>query len=305
MQKIVNFPLVRIISAVVLLLFAIIAAQFGVIGLGRLLQLSLDTTSFLSGLVIAPVALVTYRLYVRLAEARSVQELSLKGAFSEFGLGMVMGAGLFTAVIGVIWLLGSYQVTGFNGPEVLLAPLAVAVASGFGEEIIFRGVIFRITEESLGTWWALGISGLIFGMLHLGNPNATLWGGIAIALEAGILLAAAYMLTRRLWLAIGLHAAWNFTQGGIFGVNVSGFEFEGLLQSHLTGPELISGGALGAEGSIVAVLICLAAGIALVIRARQIGHIVLPYWKRQSIARPLVAAKEVEPPTAKRTDKPR
>jgi hypothetical protein len=98
-----------------------------------------------------------------------------------------------------------------------------------------------------------------------------------------------------LWLAIGLHAAWNFTQGGVFGVNVSGFEFEGLLRSQLSGPELISGGALGAEGSIVAVLICLGAGIALVIRARQKGHIVPPYWKRQSIARPLAAVEEVEP----------
>jgi membrane protease YdiL (CAAX protease family) len=282
MQKLIRFPLTRIILATILLLFAITAAQFGMIGIGRVLGLNLGLTSLLSGLAVAPVSLIIYRAYVRLIEARPLSELSPEGALAELGVGLLLGAGLFTAVIGVIWLLGSYRVTGFNGVEVLLAPLAVAVASGFGEEIIFRGVIFRITEESLGTWWALGISGLIFGLLHLGNPNATLWGGIAIALEAGILLAAAYMLTRRLWLAIGLHAAWNFTQGGIFGVNVSGFEFRGLLQSQLTGPELLSGGKLGAEGSVVAVLVCLAAGIYLIVRAVQKGHVVLPYWKRKA-----------------------
>lgn len=282
MQNFIRFPLTRIILATILLLFAITAAQFGMIGIGRVLGLSLGLTSLLSGLVVAPVSLVIYRAYVRLIEARPLSELSFDGALAEFGRGLLLGAGLFTAVIGVIWLMGSYRVTGFNGVEVLLAPLAVAVASGFGEEIIFRGVIFRITEESLGTWWALGISGLIFGLLHLGNPNATLWGGIAIALEAGILLAAAYMLTRRLWLAIGLHAAWNFTQGGIFGVNVSGFEFRGLLQSQLTGPEWLSGGGLGAEGSVVAVLVCLATGIYLIVRAVQKGHVVLPYWKRKA-----------------------
>jgi hypothetical protein len=135
-------------------------------------------------------------------------------------------------------------------------------------------------EESLGSWLALAISALIFGLLHLANPNATLWGGIAIAIEAGVMLAAAYMYTRRLWLPIGIHFAWNFTQGAIFGVAVSGNEAKGLLQSTLSGPSLLSGGDFGAEASIFAVLICLAAGIYFLQKSSQQGKFIQPFWKR-------------------------
>ena len=77
------------------------------------------------------------------------------------------------------------------------------------------------------------------------NPNATLFSSFAIAMEAGVLLGAAYVLTRRLWLAVGIHFAWNFTQGGIFGGRVSGITMDGLLESQLSGPTLFSGGSSG------------------------------------------------------------
>jgi uncharacterized protein len=97
---------------------------------------------------------------------------------------------------------------------------------------------------------ALVISGLVFGLLHVANPNATLLAGLAIAIEAGILLGGVYMLTRRLWLAMGLHLAWNLTQGGVYGVAVSGHAMDGLLESALSGPAWLSGGAFGAEASV-------------------------------------------------------
>jgi uncharacterized protein len=99
--------------------------------------------------------------------------------------------------------------------------------AGVREEIVFRGLIFRIAEESLGTVWALAISATLFGVIHLIGPNATVLGALVIIFEAGILLAAAFVLTRRLWLCIGLHVAWNFTQCGIFGVAVSGTASKG------------------------------------------------------------------------------
>jgi len=148
------------------------------------------------------------------------------------------------------------------------------------EEILIRGLLFRIMEETLGTWIALAISAVIFGFLHLANPNATLWGAIAIAIEAGIMLAAAYVFTRRLWLPIGIHFAWNFSQGAIFGVAVSGNEVQGLLQSTLSGPTLLSGGAFGAEASIIAVMICLLAGIALTTLAMKKGNFIQPFWAK-------------------------
>ena len=76
---------------------------------------------------------------------------------------------------------------------------------------------------------------------------STWFSAIAIMLEAGVLLGSAYFLTRRLWLPIGLHIGWNFTQGGVFGIAVSGHPSSGLLQAVLSGPTWLSGGAFGAN----------------------------------------------------------
>lgn len=92
--------------------------------------------------------------------------------------------------------------------------------------------------------------------MHLLNPNATLVAAVAITLEAGVRLAAACLLTGRLWLSMGVHFAWNFTQGGIFGAAVSGQASTGLLRSLLQGPALLTGGDFGAEASAVAVVVC-------------------------------------------------
>jgi CAAX protease family protein len=88
------------------------------------------------------------------------------------------------------------------------------------------------------------------------------------------------VLTRRLWFVMGLHLAWNFTQGGIFAVAVSGGRASGLLTSTLTGPALVSGGEFGAEASVFAVGICLAAGVVLAWRAHAQGRFVRPRWRQ-------------------------
>ena len=232
-------------------------------------------------LALALTAIGAYYIYVRVIERRPVTELSRSGAARELGLGVLLGAGLFTLTSAILSLLGVYQVVGVGAWVGVLTVLVTSVGAGVTEEILFRGIFFRIVEEGLGSWIALLLSALFFGLTHLGNPNASLLSAIAIALEAGILLAAVYMLTRRLWLAIGLHIAWNFTQGGIFGVAISGFASDGLLQGRLTGPVLLSGGSFGAEASVVAIIVCLTAGLLLLMRARQKGRVVEPFWKRR------------------------
>ena len=149
-----------------------------------------------------------------------------------------------------------------------------------------RGIVFRILEQSLGSWIALAISAAIFGLLHVLNPGATLLNAGSVMVEAGVMLAAAYMLTRRLWLCIGIHIAWNFTEGGIFSVAVSGGNAQGLLQAKLTGADWLTGGAFGAEGSIVALAMCSAAGILLLFEAVRKGNVVQPFWSaKRSMAR--------------------
>jgi hypothetical protein len=134
-------------------------------------------------------------------------------------------------------------------------------------------------EERLGSWIALAVSALIFGLLHAFNPGATAVSTAAIALEAGILLGAAYMYTRSLWFVIGLHFAWNFTEGGIFSTSVSGSRAEGMIGVQFTGSDTLTGGSFGPEASLPAVLVCLAAGIAFIILARRSGRVVPPFWK--------------------------
>jgi membrane protease YdiL (CAAX protease family) len=147
-----------------------------------------------------------------------------------------------------------------------------------------RGVLFRIVEGSFGSWIALAFSAVLFGALHAFNPGATLTSSIAIALEAGVLLAAVFMVTRRLWMVMGLHTGWNFTEGGIFGASVSGGNAHGMLASRFHGPDALTGGAFGPEASIVAVLICLGAGAAFLWLAWRRGRFVRPFWKRSARA---------------------
>ena len=234
----------------------------------------------LGALVACVLGWIAYRAYVKLVERRRGLEFGAQGAWRELGSGLVIGAALFSATIGVLAALGLYTVQGWRAPAVLIAPLAMSVGAAVIEEVLVRGVIFRIIETSLGTWIALVISAALFGLVHLGNPNATWLAAAAISLEAGIMLAAAYVLTRRLWLPIGIHAAWNFTQGGIFSVAVSGGKTEGLLVATLNGPRWLSGGEFGAEASVVAMLLCTALGAWLLVLAARRGHFVAPFWRR-------------------------
>lgn len=100
----------------------------------------------------------------------------------------------------------------------LLGYLFVAV----WEELLMRGILFRLLERGLGTIAALVMSSLVFGLLHLGNPGATLVGALGTAVGAGVLLAAAYRVTRNLWLVIGIHWAADFWQGTVFGCTRQG-----------------------------------------------------------------------------------
>lgn len=236
----------------------------------------------LGALVACVLGWVAYRAYVKLIERRRGIEFGAQGALREFGSGLVIGAALFSATIGALAALGLYTVQGWRDPVVMIAPLAMSMGAAVIEELLFRGAIFRIIETSLGTWIALVISAALFGLVHLGNPNATWLAAAAISLEAGVMLAAAYVLTRRLWLPIGIHAAWNFTQGGIFSVAVSGGKTDGLLVANLSGPSWLSGGEFGAEASVVAMFWCTALGVWLLVLAARRGNFVAPFWKRRA-----------------------
>ncbi|MCU0922893.1 MAG: CPBP family intramembrane metalloprotease, partial [Burkholderiaceae bacterium] len=118
--------------------------------------------------------------------------------------------------------------------------------------------------------------------VHWDAAGATLQGLVSISLWAGLLLCATYVLTGRLWLGIGLHAAWNYTQGSVYSGSVSGNAApDGFFKSTLQGSEWLTGGSFGMEASVVALLVCGTAGALLMAKAVQRDLIVPPPWKRR------------------------
>lgn len=222
-----------------------------------------------------------YRGYAIFFERRSVPELSLPGMGRELGIGLLVGVGLYAACELILMALGIYRINGLNPVGTMVPAIAMALSSGVFEELLFRGVVYRSVEKWFGSWAALVVSSLVFGLSHLINPQATLEGALFIAVEAGILLAAAFMLTGRLWLSIGFHVAWNYTQSAIFSSIVSGNDAaSGLIRSTIQGPDWLTGGDFGVESSVLSLLLCTTTGIVMVVMAVKRGKIVPPIWKR-------------------------
>ena len=211
------------------------------------------------------------------------------GKLAELGLGLALGVGLISLSVAVIALLGGYRVTGIEPSPQLLVPLALGIGAGVVEEVVFRGVVLRVLDAWLGSWAALALSSLLFGLIHLANPGASLATALLLVIEAGFLLGAAYLLTRRLWLAIGLHLAWNTMQAGVFSSAVSGTGRQnGLLSVQMPGPDWLTGGSMGVEGSVVSVLLGLSAGVVMLVLAARRGR-VLPSVQAERARRTLEA----------------
>jgi len=276
-MKFLQFPLIRIILGFLVLGIAVAIAQMGMdampISKTNLLNI------FSVSIAVTFISLVYYG-FVRLVERRAVTELSFRYAPGELAIGMTISVIIFSITIGVLWVFGLYQVSGVNEWMTMIPGLVLAIFHGVYEELLIRGILFRVMEESLGTWLAMVISAMFFGALHLANPHATLWGAVAIAIEAGITLTAAFVLTRRLWIPIGIHFAWNFTQG-FFGVAVSGYDVQGLFKATFKGPDLLSGGAFGVEASVIVVVTSLVVGVYFLWRAWEKENFIQPFWRQQ------------------------
>lgn len=240
--------------------------------------------STIAAVAMIALAMGIYFGFARWVERREVTELALPGIAKEMGIGLLIGAGLYTACMLILMIMGIYRMDGFNPVSFLVPAIASALSSGFLEELLFRGALFRIVEEWLGSWISILFSSVVFGLVHLANPDATLTGAIFISVEAGLLLAAAYMVTRRLWMSIGFHVSWNYTQSAIFGGIVSGGIAEpGLIKPNLEGPDLLTGGQFGLEASLPAFLLCTTTGVILLVMAVRKGNVVQPSWKRLKV----------------------
>ena len=285
-RRILLFPLTLLLIAAVLLAGSAFAI-FAVLG-----ALKLPISALLTEAILAGCALFTLVIVGRLIERRTFAELGFgRGLLRDMGIGLALGAGIISLVIGLLALFGWYQVVGsgalvgagiVTNLSVILLFLLVAVF----EEITFRGLLFRIVENGLGSWGALLVSAIFFGGAHLGNPGATLGSSIAIAIEAGVLLGAIYMATRSLWMVIGVHWAWNYFEGPVFGTQVSGNDSASLLHSVTNGPVLWTGGAFGPEAGLFAVIVGGIVGAVFIWLAIRRGQIIAPMWARRATSAP-------------------
>jgi hypothetical protein len=234
------------------------------------------------GLVIlSAVIFAAYLAGRRWIEGHQPPELVGKGGVTEFAGGFGLGIALFSAVMALLWIVGDYHPAGKGSFSRLATGALIALMVGISEETLVRGFVFRIVEIAGGTWIGVFISSALFGAGHAFNPGATVVSSIAIALEAGVLLAAAYVLTGRLWFPIGLHTGWNFTEGSLFGMSVSGHDTTtGLFAGTLKGPVVLTGGAFGPEASIFAVAVCLAVAVWLLWRSVRLRRVKSTMWGR-------------------------
>lgn len=213
--------------------------------------------------------------------------LGLAGSVLQTARGFLIGALLLTTVTGVLALAGSYQLVGWaeipagsNRAALFGRMVILFFAVAIFEEVSIRGILFRQLEQAIGTWLAIVASALFFGFGHRGNPGATWVSSVAIAIEAGGLLAAAYVATRSLWLPIGLHWAWNLFEGPVWGSPVSGVGLPVLANARFPGPRLMTGGAFGPEAGLPAMVLGAGLGVWFLVLAVQREQIVTPAWMR-------------------------
>ena len=180
---------------------------------------------------------------------------ALKGYKNEAGLGLVgalsilgIGSLLLVATGNIIFISANLNA----GP--LLLELAIMLIVAFVEELIFRGYLLNNLMQSTNKWVALAITSLLFAVYHFSNPDVSVFAIINIIL-AGFLIGINYIFTKNLWFGICFHFAWNYFQGPILGYDVSGLKLTSLLQQVISGPELLTGGEFGFEGSLLCPLL--------------------------------------------------
>lgn len=215
-----------------------------------------------------------YTLLVRVGEGRWPSELALPSAPGGIFAGLLIGAAMFSVVMAAAWAGGLYQIN-YHGPASAWRSVGLALESGVLEEVIVRGVVLRLVWRAFGPATAFVISGLLFGVGHVANPGATLLTTACVAIEAGIMLGSFYALTGRLWVSIGVHSGWNFTQGYLFGAEVSGGNFGDSIATsgpRENLPDWLTGGAFGPEASVVAFAVCTAVGAAVLWLAWRAGR---------------------------------
>jgi membrane protease YdiL (CAAX protease family) len=260
-----------------------LALIFATYGIGRALGGALQDASFWSQLFWSSLALAIGFLllswiFLRLADGTGFSALGLtfkRGWGRELALGFGVGIALQILVMGIFLASRSihYSKSGvydFHFWRRVAANFALFSVAATVEELAVRGYGFQKLMEAIGAPAALVLTSVIFGLLHIKNPNASFFSTVNTIL-AGILLAIPFIRTRSMWMQIGLHWSWNLTLATLVSLPVSGIDFgPHLFAANLTGPAWLTGGIYGPEGGAAVTIVSVAA-IVWLLRTRQLS----------------------------------
>jgi membrane protease YdiL (CAAX protease family) len=235
--------------------------------------------------IMAITATLAVYLSRRFFDKRSFVSLGLRLdglAILDVVSGIVISAAIMATMFFMLLGIGVIEFHGYSwwsdelGPEAVFSLAVIPVALtvfyklaivAWWEELVFRGYILQNMMAGLGLTWAIIITCLAFGLIHIMNPDGTVIGGVLIVLITPQLIYA-YLKTGQLWLPVGLHLGWNFFQASVFGFPASGQVSPSLISQSPVGPEWLSGGKFGAEGSV------------LIIPVTLLSFLVIHFWVR-------------------------
>lgn len=278
-RRIVDFPLVAMLVAIVLVF---LTSAFAAFIAHKVPPIAGFTANMRFGVICAAMLVLVYELVIRHLGEHPRDDYRDPRALRRLLIGLGAGFAVFSLAVAVAAALGIYRITGKGDlTDLLPALISSAIFPAVSEELLFRGILFRWIEEFGGSWAALLLTSAFFGAAHLYNPNASTIAAVGIAFEAGVMLGAAYMLTRSLWLPMGIHAAWNFAQGEIYDIPVSGTPVHGVVEARLSGPPILTGNGFGLEASLTAIVVATLFGLWLLWLAIREGEVLKPRWVRR------------------------
>lgn len=223
-------------------------------------------------------AFILYAFSVRKGERRvSVEVLPSFAMIGELSAGALFGFFMLCAMVGLLWALGLYQVAWAHWQYVFDVFLFDSYLSGMLEELMFRAILLRILARAFGARWGLLLSAILFGVAHL--THGTWLAALGITVNAGLTMGLFYMVTGRLWMSVGLHIGWDFTETSIFGVNTH----DGLLHSAPIpgGSEALTGGSFGPDASVLSCVVGVVA-VAAILYARGKGYFAIQQVRGRS-----------------------
>ncbi|HMS67598.1 MAG TPA: CPBP family intramembrane metalloprotease [Saprospiraceae bacterium] len=273
MQRVLHFPITKIIIGIVTCFSLFVIIQnfvlkpffYGIIQDKSIADPIIHCLSLI-------VLLVSYYYLFRFYDKRKITELSTKYLLKEMFGGFFLGFFTISLSIFILYLLGYYQAMSISTTHYSMKFFTVLLVAALVEDLFHRGLIIRVFENWVGTHLSLVI-GMLVEMQHIFNPNSNLFS-LFYYLIWGFTMAMMYIYTKRIWLPYFFHIGWNFSQP-FYGSNLTGVNDMGsIIQSKFNGPELLTGGAVGIEGSIFTASFLLFIGIILYYLAKKEGKIV-------------------------------